>query len=147
MTRKNGWENVRSAAGMLLEPLKWSVIFMPFTLIVEAVLLVVMAGVVLAALVSSVSRHYHPNLSASRTPPASRSRAVSKPWVHGTRLGREHTSLRQHLIEDHGVQRGWTETASDGAVRGLHDGRHDRTGAYALNLPHEDWALGPAETE
>jgi len=132
MTRKNGWENVRSAAGMLLEPLKWSVIFMPVTLIVEGVLLLVLIIVGLAALYGRVYRH--------RNPPR-------QTWVHGTRLGREHTSLRQHLIEDHGVQRGWTETASDGAVRGLHDGRHDRTGAYALNLPHEDWALGPAETE
>lgn len=58
------------------------------------------------------------------------------PWVHGSRLGREHQSVRQHLIEDHGEDPETVETWSDGAVHGAHDGAHKRTWAYAFDLPH-----------
>lgn len=57
-------------------------------------------------------------------------------WTHGTRLGREHRSVRQHLIEDHGENPAKVERWSDGAVHGAHDGAHGATWAYAQNLPH-----------
>ncbi len=63
-------------------------------------------------------------------------------WVHGTRLGREHRSVRMHLVEDHEVEPGFAECASDGAIHGLHDGRHHEVWAYALDLPH-----GPKEKQ
>lgn len=58
-----------------------------------------------------------------------------KPWVHGTRLGREHRSLRTHMHEDHGysIVGDW----SDGALHGEHDKVHGKTWAYAFDLPHE----------
>lgn len=59
-------------------------------------------------------------------------------WVHGTHLGRDHRSVRQHLAEDHGTDPGWLECASDGAVHGRHDGLHGRTWAYAEDLPHPE---------
>jgi hypothetical protein len=58
------------------------------------------------------------------------------PWVHGTRLGREHTSVREHLAEDHGVDRAALDVMGDGAVHGMHDGRHHKVWAYAEDLPH-----------
>jgi hypothetical protein len=58
------------------------------------------------------------------------------PWTHGSRLGREHQSLRMHLVEDHRADPGWAENASDAAVHGSHDGQHSRTWAYAYDLPH-----------
>jgi hypothetical protein len=56
--------------------------------------------------------------------------------MHGSKLGREHTSLRQHLVEDHDVEPGWAETASDGSVHGLHDGRHRTIGAHDYDIRH-----------
>lgn len=56
--------------------------------------------------------------------------------THGTRLGRDHHSLRQHMAEDHAAEPGWLECASDGAVHGRHDGQHDCTWADAYDLPH-----------
>jgi hypothetical protein len=70
---------------------------------------------------------------------------MSETWIHGTRLGRAHASLRLHLVEDHALQPGWAETASDGAAHGLHDGRHQRTWAYAEDLPHGPSVCGPKE--
>lgn len=66
-------------------------------------------------------------------------------WVHGTHLGRSHTSVRTHLVEDHGLSVHQVDALSDGAVHGLHDGRHDRTWAYAYDLPHGEryqWTSG-----
>jgi hypothetical protein len=57
-------------------------------------------------------------------------------WVHGSRLGREHLSVRTHLLEDHGVDRQDIADASDGALHGLHDGKHATTWAYSKDLPH-----------
>jgi diadenosine tetraphosphate (Ap4A) HIT family hydrolase len=57
-------------------------------------------------------------------------------WTHGTRLGREHRSVRRHLVEDHGVDQAQVDAWSDGAVHGHHDGVHGKTWAYADNLPH-----------
>lgn len=59
-----------------------------------------------------------------------------KPWTHGTRLGREHRSVREHLVEDHGVPQAQVDAWSDGAVHGHHDGVHRKICAYAENLPH-----------
>jgi hypothetical protein len=56
--------------------------------------------------------------------------------IHGSRLGRDHASVRMHLAEDHGTDPGWLECASDGAVHGRHDGQHGVTWAYAKDLPH-----------
>jgi hypothetical protein len=58
------------------------------------------------------------------------------PWTHGTQLGREHRSVRQHLVEDHGVRQDQLDEWSDGAVHGHHDSVHSRTWAYAEDLPH-----------
>lgn len=55
--------------------------------------------------------------------------------IHG-RLGAEHRSVRQHLIEEHGSDPGWAGDASDGAIHGKHDGLHGTTWAYAHDLPH-----------
>lgn len=60
--------------------------------------------------------------------------------VHGSRLGREHRSLRMHLVEDHGCDPGWAENASDGTAHGRHDRRHRRGSAWAEDLPHGDRA-------
>lgn len=57
-------------------------------------------------------------------------------WIHGTRLGREHRSVRTHLVEDHRVDPGWVENASDAQIHGKHDGQHSKTFADSLNLPH-----------
>lgn len=57
-------------------------------------------------------------------------------WTHGSRLGREHRSLRQHLVEDHGTDPGWVLLDNDAAVHGKHDGMHRTTWAYAFDLPH-----------
>lgn len=59
-----------------------------------------------------------------------------KPYIHGSRLGREHRSIRQHLIEDHGADPAEVAARSDGAVLGAHDGAHGRAWAYAADLPH-----------
>jgi hypothetical protein len=58
------------------------------------------------------------------------------PWVHGTRLGREHRSLDVHLVEDHGADPDEVAKLSDGGAHGDHDGRHGETWAYAKDLPH-----------
>lgn len=68
--------------------------------------------------------------------PEVHSGAQADVWTHGTRLGREHRSVRQHLIEDHGENPVKVEQWSDGAVHGAHDGAHGVTWAYAQNLPH-----------
>jgi len=57
-------------------------------------------------------------------------------WVHGSRLGRDHLSLRMHMVEDHGADPGWAENASGAEVHGRHDGEHKVTWAYAEDLPH-----------
>jgi hypothetical protein len=64
-------------------------------------------------------------------------------WTHGTRLGRAHRSVRQHLIEDHGVSQDQVDAWSDGAVHGHHDGVHRTTWAYAEDLAHP----GPGDQE
>jgi hypothetical protein len=61
---------------------------------------------------------------------------LSPAWVHGTRLGRDHRSVRQHLVEDHGCSPGHVGALSDGGVHGMHDGAHGVTWAYAEDLPH-----------
>lgn len=61
---------------------------------------------------------------------------LSEQWKHGTRLGREHTSVREHLAEDHSCKPGWLENATDPAIQGAHDGMHGRTWAYGFDLPH-----------
>jgi len=58
------------------------------------------------------------------------------PILHGSKLGREHTSVRQHLTEDHGIDLDWTASATDGAIHGKHDGLHNCTWAYSYDLPH-----------
>lgn len=58
------------------------------------------------------------------------------PCTHGTRLGREHRSVRIHLVEDHGVTQDQVDAWSDGAVHGHHDGVHRTTWAYANDLDH-----------
>lgn len=63
--------------------------------------------------------------------------APRRTWMHGTRLGREHTSVRQHLVEDHGEDPDVVRSWSDGAVHGTHDEAHSTTWAYAVDLPHE----------
>jgi hypothetical protein len=55
---------------------------------------------------------------------------------HGTRLGREHHSVRRHVVEDHDADPRWAEFCTDGALHGYHDGRHRTTWAYAYDLPH-----------
>lgn len=62
---------------------------------------------------------------------------LAEPWVHGTRLGREHTSLRRHLVEDHHANPGQAEMLSDGAAHGIHDRQHDDFAAYAVDLSHD----------
>jgi len=62
---------------------------------------------------------------------------VAHEWVHGSRLGREHISVREHLIEDHYEDPVRVFEWSDGAVHGAHDGSHNRTWAYAYDLPHK----------
>lgn len=65
---------------------------------------------------------------------------ADEPWTHGSRYGREHRSLRQHLVEDHGYT--WEQVAamSDGTLHGTHDWiEHGQTWAYAADLPHR-WA-------
>jgi len=57
-------------------------------------------------------------------------------WVHGSHLGREHCSIRLHLIEDHHVSPDRARDLGDAAIHGLHDGRHRTIWAYAYNLPH-----------
>jgi hypothetical protein len=61
---------------------------------------------------------------------------IAESWAHGSRLGREHRSVRMHLVEDHAVEPGWAENASDGAVHGKHDGLHHHVWAYEADLPH-----------
>lgn len=63
-------------------------------------------------------------------------RSDDRPWRHGTKLGREHVSLRHHLVEDHGLTVDEVTGLSAGAAHGLHDGQHGRTWAHALDLPH-----------
>lgn len=58
------------------------------------------------------------------------------PWTHGTRLGRDHRSVRRHLVEDHGVHQDQVDAWLDGAVHGHHDAVHRRTWAYAEDLAH-----------
>lgn len=58
-------------------------------------------------------------------------------WVHGTRLGRDHTDLALHLVEDHGFHVDYVDSLGDGGMHGLHDGQHGNTWAYAADLPHE----------
>lgn len=60
---------------------------------------------------------------------------------HGTKLGREHGSLQQHLVEDHGVSAHRAATLTDAATHGLHDGLHNHIWAFAYDLPH------PTESE
>lgn len=60
----------------------------------------------------------------------------ARTWTHGTRLGRDHKSVRRHLREDHGVPWAEIRRMSDGAVHGLHDGAHGTPWAYAYDLPH-----------
>jgi len=63
---------------------------------------------------------------------------MAKTGPHGSRFGREHTSARQHLIEDHpDVDPDWARSAPDGAIHGLHDGKHNCTWACAYDLPHD----------
>lgn len=57
-------------------------------------------------------------------------------WVHGSRFGRKHRSLRKHLHEDHGVPWQSALGLSDGGAHGRHDGLHRQTWAYAKDLPH-----------
>lgn len=57
-------------------------------------------------------------------------------WQHGSRLGREHASVRQHLIEDHGKPAPEVVALSDSGIHGWHDGLHGVTWAYAYDLPH-----------
>jgi hypothetical protein len=45
----------------------------------------------------------------------------SKPFVHGFKLGREHRSVRRHLVEDHGKTEAEVAAMSDGALFGWHD--------------------------
>jgi hypothetical protein len=62
---------------------------------------------------------------------------MSRPGPHGSRLGRKHSSVRQHLIEDHpGIDPNWARDASDGAIHGKHDGLHNCTWACDYDLPH-----------
>lgn len=61
---------------------------------------------------------------------------TSRPLTHGSKLGREHTSVRHHLAEDHGIDPDWTASATDGAIHGKHDGLHNCTWAYGYDLPH-----------
>lgn len=49
------------------------------------------------------------------------------------------SSVRQHLVDDHGANPGWCETASDGAVLGRHDGYHEMT--WAECITEEDLAI------
>lgn len=70
----------------------------------------------------------------ARTQPAQSD--AGAPWTHGTRLGRDHRSVRQHLVEDHGVSQAQADAWSDGAVHGHHDGVHRDTWAYAHDLVH-----------
>jgi hypothetical protein len=63
-------------------------------------------------------------------------------WTYGTRLGREHRSVRQHVVEDHDADPGWAEFSTDGALHGYHDGRHRTTWAYAYDLPHRPDTTG-----
>ncbi len=69
-------------------------------------------------------------------PPAGRRRSSADRWTHGTRLGRDHRSVRQHLVEDHGVAQAQVDAWSDGSVHGHHDGVHQLTWAYAKDLAH-----------
>ena len=62
----------------------------------------------------------------------------AKPWVHGSRLGREHRSLRQHMCEDHGLTKDELKGVSDAGVDGWHNRLHDKTWAYAFDLPHPE---------
>lgn len=59
-----------------------------------------------------------------------------QPVVHGSHLGREHHSVRRHLREDHARTAGELKGLSDAAIHGLHDADHQRTWAYAFDLPH-----------
>ena len=58
------------------------------------------------------------------------------PTPHGSRLSREHTSVRRHLTEDHDIDADWAASASDGAVHGKHDGLHYCIWACDYDLPH-----------
>lgn len=58
------------------------------------------------------------------------------PTPHGSRLGRDHASVRKHLIEDHDADPDWAASASDGAVHGKHDGLHNCTWACDYDLRH-----------
>lgn len=61
---------------------------------------------------------------------------TSSEWTHGSRLGREHRSLRQHLIEDHGKPAPEVDALSDGGIHGWHDGLHGITWAHQYDVPH-----------
>ncbi|MFY1595556.1 HD domain-containing protein [Micromonospora sp. WMMD737] len=61
---------------------------------------------------------------------------ADEPWTHGSRYGRAHRSIRQHLVEDHGFDWPTVAAMSDGAVHGWHDAEHGQTWAYAKDLPH-----------
>lgn len=71
-----------------------------------------------------------------RRAPGSTGVVEGLPWTHGTRLGRDHRSVRRHLVEDHSVDQDQVDAWSDGAVHGHHDGVHGRTWAYAEDLEH-----------
>lgn len=77
---------------------------------------------------------------------------TAKSWVHGTRLGREHRELGQHLIEDHGYDPAYVHGLSHGGRHGLHDSEHRDIWAYAHDLPHErckgrvEWRDGELRT-
>ena len=60
----------------------------------------------------------------------------AKPCIHGSRLGREHTSLATHLVEDNRLEGYANHDESAAGAHGLHDRLHDRTWAYAFDLPH-----------
>lgn len=84
------------------------------------------------------------NEASGDVPPQQRTAAnhpqLGDTWVHGSRLGRKHRSLRTHLAEDHGMDNAWLRDQSAGGLHGKHDGIHRTTWAYAYDLPH-----GPAE--
>lgn len=57
-------------------------------------------------------------------------------WTHGTRLGREHRSLDQHLIEDHGVTAEQIAEFAEHQTLVAHDMRHGQAWAHGEDLPH-----------
>jgi hypothetical protein len=69
------------------------------------------------------------------------------PQGHGSKLGRDHVSVRQHLIEDHDMTPERAAELSDGSVHGIHDRDHDRVWAYAFDLPHPLAAEPPSRVD